>query len=88
LFQFVAICRAILRDSSHIQAFLSDMDLKIEEECKTLVNAARHGNKQAEHSLDVVDNNRGKILFYKSRTEELLAQVQSAENKIRAALIW
>lgn len=85
--QYVPICTAILRDSTPIANFLIQMDKKIAEEAKPLIIKAKHRN-QAEKTLDILDNNRGKILFYQSQNEDLSNQVKSAENKIRISLIW
>ncbi|ELT95393.1 hypothetical protein CAPTEDRAFT_208667 [Capitella teleta] len=84
---YVPICTAILRDSTPIANFLIQMDKKIAEEAKPLIIKAKHRN-QAEKTLDILDNNRGKILFYQSQNEDLSNQVKSAENKIRISLIW
>ena len=89
LFQYVPVCKAILRDAPPIDVFLSKMDAKIDGKSKTLwKNRNEAGMKFSEKVIDICEKNRAKIWYTKSENEKLLKKVQSSETKVKTALIW
>ena len=73
-----------------MELFLSKMDAKIERKSKALWErrAETDDEKHLERVMDICDNNRAKVWYIKSQNEQLLSTVESAEAKIKAALIW
>lgn len=71
--------------------FLLKLDGSIEKKIKGMMEEGAQSETERinlDRIIDVTDNNRAKVWFVKSQTEELLKKVHSAESKIKAVFLW
>ena len=91
LTQYCAISRAILRESPSLEVLLDKLDARISARAEELWAAAEAGTEprpQVERTCDICEKNRARLAHARLQVKENVTNVESAREKVKAAMIW